>query len=100
MELAYNSEAVTLSQKKLIEKELELAGIQEFRPVNTPLSVGVQLKEATNHERAKFERLKINYCTHTGILNYLACRTLPDLAPAVSILSSFNNAPGMTHWKQ
>ncbi|KNZ61707.1 hypothetical protein VP01_13691g1, partial [Puccinia sorghi] len=58
------------------------------------------LKEATDHERAEFERLKINYRTHTGILNYLACRTCPDLAPAVSILSSFNNAPGMNHWKQ
>jgi hypothetical protein len=24
----------------------------------------------------------------------------PDLAPAVSILSSFNNNPGINHWKQ
>ncbi|KNZ46434.1 hypothetical protein VP01_7267g1, partial [Puccinia sorghi] len=73
MELTYNSEAVTLSQKKLTEKGLEL------------------LKEATDHERAEFERLKINYCTHTGILNYLECHTRPDLTPAVSILSSFNS---------
>ncbi|KNZ50744.1 hypothetical protein VP01_4260g2 [Puccinia sorghi] len=100
MELTYDSQEVTLSQQKLIDKGLELAGILEFYPVNTPLSVGVQLKDATDLEKAEFQRLKINYQTHTGILNYLACRTRPDLAPAVSILSSFNNDPGINHWKQ
>ncbi|KNZ44636.1 hypothetical protein VP01_8972g2, partial [Puccinia sorghi] len=33
-------------------------------------------------------------------LNYLACHTCPNPAPAVSILSSFNNAPGINHWRQ
>jgi hypothetical protein len=34
------------------------------------------------------------------MLNYLACRTRPDLAAAVSILSRFNQWPGLTHWKE
>ncbi|KNZ60730.1 hypothetical protein VP01_15096g1, partial [Puccinia sorghi] len=38
--------------------------------------------------------------TFTGILNYLSCRTRPDLAPAVSILPSFNNETGIEHWKK
>lgn len=100
MELTYNSDRVSLSQKKLIEKGLELAGILDCRTVNTPMTVGIQLNEATPQERADFEKLKINYRTHTGILNYLSCRTRPDLAPAVSILSNFNNTPGINHWKQ
>ncbi|KNZ46669.1 hypothetical protein VP01_7079g1 [Puccinia sorghi] len=100
MDLTYDSDHVTLSQKKLIEKGLVLAGILECCPVNTLMSVGIQLNEATPQEQAEFERLKINYRTHTGILNYLSCRTRPDLAPAVSILSSFNNSPGINHWKQ
>ncbi|KNZ48428.1 hypothetical protein VP01_567g7 [Puccinia sorghi] len=87
MDLSYDSESVSLSQRKLIDKGLELAGIQECRAVNTPLS-------------EEFNKLRINYRTHTGILNYLACRTRPDLAPAVSILSSFNHAPGINHWRQ
>ncbi|KNZ64130.1 hypothetical protein VP01_1063g3 [Puccinia sorghi] len=29
---------------------------------------------------SEFEKLKINYWTHTRILNYLACRKRPDLA--------------------
>ncbi|KNZ52225.1 hypothetical protein VP01_3643g1 [Puccinia sorghi] len=38
--------------------------------------------------------------TYTGILNYLACRTRPDLAATVSILSRFNQKPGLSHWKE
>ncbi|POW01580.1 hypothetical protein PSTT_12373 [Puccinia striiformis] len=100
MELTYDNHSVQLSQKKLIEKGLELAGIQQCRPASTPLSVAIQLQKATDQERADFSKLKINYRSHTGILNFLACRTRPDLAPAVSILSSFNEAPGINHWRQ
>ncbi|KNZ61013.1 hypothetical protein VP01_1465g4 [Puccinia sorghi] len=34
-----------------------------------------------------------------NIINYLACQNRPDLASAVSILSIFNQCPGLTHWK-
>lgn len=68
--------------------------------MKTPLLVGVQLLNATNYERAEFEKLKINYWSHTGILNYLACQTGPELDPAVLILSSFNQSPGIQHWRQ
>ena len=34
------------------------------------------------------------------MLNYLACRTRPDLLAAVSILSWFNQHPGMSHWRE
>jgi hypothetical protein len=34
------------------------------------------------------------------MLNYFACRTRPELAAAVSILSRFNQKPGLTHWKE
>ncbi|KNZ61397.1 hypothetical protein VP01_1405g3 [Puccinia sorghi] len=100
MDVTLETNQIKLSQQKLIAKGLKLAGIKECRPVKTPLSVGVQLVTATEHEKDEFEKLKINYRSHTGILNYLACRTRPDLAPAVSILSSFNQAPGIQHWRQ
>lgn len=44
MDLTYNDSSVKLSQKKLIEKGLEMAGILTCRKVSTPLSVGVQLE--------------------------------------------------------
>ncbi|KNZ55301.1 hypothetical protein VP01_2718g1 [Puccinia sorghi] len=47
-----------------------------------------------------FLALKINYRSFTGMLNYLACCTCPNLASAVSILSCFNQKPGINHWKE
>ncbi|KNZ46934.1 hypothetical protein VP01_681g2 [Puccinia sorghi] len=100
MDLTIENDAVKLSQEKLINKGLEMLGMTECQSANTPLSVGAQLSEASKEELKKFQDLKVNYRTFTGILNYLSCRTRPYLAPAVSILSSFDNAPGINHWKE
>ncbi|KNZ60795.1 hypothetical protein VP01_149g4 [Puccinia sorghi] len=100
MELCQDSNSISLSQPKLIQKGLELLGMEDSRSVMTPLSPGIQLMKATEQEKKAFKDLNINYRSHTGLLNFLACRTRPDLAPAVSILSSFNNDPGINHWKQ
>ncbi|KNZ64621.1 hypothetical protein VP01_100g15 [Puccinia sorghi] len=80
MKLTYYSKHVSLPIKNLIRKGIEISGILECCITKTPLTVQIQ--------------------THTRILNYLACRTCPDLAPAVLILSSFNNSPVINHWKQ
>jgi hypothetical protein len=100
MDLELTNDAVKLSQRKLIDKGLSMLGMNECKPVKTPLSVGVSMQSATPSEKEQFKALGINYRTYTGILNYLSCRTRPDLAPAVSILSSFNNNPGINHWKE
>lgn len=100
MDIKHQNDKVFLSQKNLIEKGIDIAGIHNCHLVKTPLNPGIQLKEASEQEKHNFNLLKINYRTHTGILNYLARQTRPDLASAVSILSSFNNSPRMVHWKQ
>ncbi|KNZ47082.1 hypothetical protein VP01_66g14 [Puccinia sorghi] len=100
MDVTISDDCISLSQEKLIEKGLKLLGLTDCKTVNTPLSVAVQLKPATQAEKDDFSKLGINYRTYTGLLNYLSCRTRPDLAPAVSILSSFNNDPGINHWKE
>jgi len=100
MDLDISKDCVKLSQTSLIEKGLELLHLQGSSPVKTPLSPAVQLHSATDEEHRAFLKLNINYRSFTGILNYLACRTRPDLAAAVSILSRFNHKPGLTHWNQ
>ncbi|KNZ54062.1 hypothetical protein VP01_3056g1 [Puccinia sorghi] len=100
MELFQDKNSISLSQHKLIQKGLELLDMEDSRSVLTPLSPGIQLTKATDQEKKTFKDLNINYRSHTGLLNFLACRTRPDLAPAVSILSSFNSDPGINHWKQ
>ncbi|KNZ57541.1 hypothetical protein VP01_2131g2 [Puccinia sorghi] len=96
MNLSLKPGEIELSQPTLIEKGLEMLGLTDCRPVKTPL----QLHTATDEDHSAFLNLKINYRSFTGMLNYLACRTRPDLAAAVSILSQFNQRPGLTHWRE
>jgi hypothetical protein len=75
MDLQMEEGFVSLSQRKLIEKGLGMLGMNNCKPVKTPLSVGVTLKAASTDEKEEFKKLNINYRTYTGILNYLSCRT-------------------------
>jgi hypothetical protein len=100
MNLKLSSDSIELSQPALIEKGLNLLDLQNSRPVKTPLTPAIQLRSATDEDHQAFLNLGINYRSFTGMLNYLACRTRPDLASAVSILSRFNQRPGLTHWKE
>jgi hypothetical protein len=100
MNLNILSDLIELSQQALIEKGLELLKLQDCRLVKTPLTPAVQLHTATNQDHEAFLQLNINYQSYTGMLNYLACRTQPDLAAEVSILSKFNQHPGLSHWKE
>ncbi|KNZ48420.1 hypothetical protein VP01_5683g1 [Puccinia sorghi] len=81
MTLNISDEAIELSQPSLIQK-------------------AVQLHTATHQDHLNFLKLNLNYQSYTGMLNYLSCRTRPDLAAAVSILLQFNQQPGLTHWKE
>jgi transposase InsO family protein len=100
MNLQISDSSITLSQPALIKKGLEMLDMLECRPVKTPLTPAVQLKTATDQDHEDFMKLNVNYRSYTGMLNYLACRTRPDLAAAVSILSRFNQRPGLTHWRE
>ncbi|PLW16406.1 hypothetical protein PCASD_21365 [Puccinia coronata f. sp. avenae] len=100
MNLIMAEDHVELSKPALIDKGLQLLELEDCKPVKTPLTPAVQLKKATKEDHQAFLKLNINYRLYTGMLNYLACRTLPNLAAAVSILSRFNQRPGLSHWKE
>ncbi|KNZ60241.1 hypothetical protein VP01_158g10 [Puccinia sorghi] len=100
MNLSLKECSIELSQPGLIKKGLEMLQLTDCRPVQTPLTPAIQLHTATDEDHAAFLQLNINYRSFTGMLNYLACRTRPDLAAAVSILSQFNQKPGLSHWRE
>ncbi|KNZ50737.1 hypothetical protein VP01_4265g1 [Puccinia sorghi] len=64
MDVTITNESISLSQEKLIDKGLKLLGLTECKAVNTPLSVAVQLKPASQEEKNEFSKLRINYRTH------------------------------------
>jgi hypothetical protein len=92
--------SIELSQPALITKGLDMLDLTNCCPVKTPLTPSVQLHSATDEDHQAFLALGVNYRLFTGMLNYLACRTRPDLAAAVSILSQFNQHLGLTHWRE
>ncbi|KNZ54133.1 hypothetical protein VP01_3031g1 [Puccinia sorghi] len=100
MNMNVGTNFVELSQPALINKGLKLLNLDHSKSVKTPLTPAVQLHSASDADHQAFLKLNINYRTYTGMLNYLACRTRPDLASAVSILSRFNQKPGLSHWKE
>ncbi|KNZ51392.1 hypothetical protein VP01_3973g6 [Puccinia sorghi] len=100
MNLIINDSSIGLSQPALIKKGIKMLNLENCRPVKTPLTPAVQLHTATDEDHQEFLKLNRNYRSYTGMLNYLACRTRPDLAAPVSILSKFNQKPGMSHWRE
>ncbi|KNZ59135.1 hypothetical protein VP01_1796g1 [Puccinia sorghi] len=100
MNLNINADSIELLQPGLIKKGLEMLSLSNCKPVKTPLTPAVKLHTATEEDHQAFLKLNLNYQSFTGMLNYLACRTRPDLAAAVSILSKFNQRPGMSHWRE
>ncbi|KNZ56887.1 hypothetical protein VP01_2294g4 [Puccinia sorghi] len=100
MDLDIKPDSIGLGQQSLIMKGLEMLDMVNCKSVKTPLTPSTQLHAATDEDHQEFLKLNVNYRTYTGILNYLACRTRPDLASAVSLLSRFNQRPGISHWKE
>ncbi|KNZ56886.1 hypothetical protein VP01_2294g3 [Puccinia sorghi] len=85
MNLTIKDYSIELSQTGLINKGLEMLDLTECRPVKTPLTPAVQLHTATDEDHAAFQNLNINYRSFTA---------------AVSILSQFNQKPGLSHWRE
>jgi hypothetical protein len=100
MNLNFSTDSVELSQPAIISKGLEMLGFYDCCPVKTPLTPAIKLHSATEKDHKAFLDLGVNYRSYTGMLNYLACQTCPDLAAAVSILSCFNQRPGLLHWRE
>jgi hypothetical protein len=100
MNLQITTDSIGLGQPALIKKGLEMLELMDCRPVKTPLTPAVQLHTTTDQDHEEFLKLNINYRSFTGMLNYLSCRTRPDLSAAVSILLRFNQRPGLSHWKE
>ncbi|MBW0536871.1 hypothetical protein O181_076586 [Austropuccinia psidii MF-1] len=92
-------EGLVLSQAHYIESLLVLYGMENCRPVVTPMVPGLHLTEASLDQQEAFKNLKVNYRSAVGSLSYLSTATRPDISFAVSSLSQFLELPGIEHWK-
>lgn len=88
---------ITLCQKTFIKKILEKFGMENCKPIRTPLDANEKLISPRSLNKEEME--KYPYQSLIGSLMYLSVSTRPDIAYTVSMLSQFNQNYSMEHWK-
>ena len=70
-------------------------GMQDCKPVKTPISAGNKLVKATEQDECVDQK---QYQSAVGSLMYLAVSTRPDISYSVGSLARFNSKPTKEHW--
>jgi hypothetical protein len=76
---------------------LKKLGMEESKPVGTPMELNQKLPGAAEEEKEKFSHLP--YQCLVGSLMCLVVCTRPDIAHVTSALSQFNTSLTEEHWK-
>jgi hypothetical protein len=92
---------IYLDQQKYIEDVLVTFGMENCRPVATPMEHGMQLSAdmSPDTDEGRALMLQYPYRSAVGSLMYAMTTTRPDLAFSVSAVSQFLANPGMKHWQ-
>ena len=87
---------MTISQSKYLEGVLKRFGMEQCKPVSTPLERGKHFQELPDDENPTNvnEYQKLMEC-----LTYVTTATRPDLASAAGILSKFMSKPSKECWQ-
>ena len=86
---------MTIDQKLYLQNVLKRFGMEDCKPVSTPVEPGKKYVKLSDGD----EPVDISlYQAAIGSLNYAAIATRPDLSIAVSMLSQFMQNPGKEHW--
>ena len=92
---------LTISQSQFITNLLQEHGLQDCKPVSTPLNPGCHLSTSMCPQ-SKAEALEMHqypYISIVGSLMYLALTTRPDIAYTAGVLARFNSNPHLPHWQ-
>ena len=86
---------VWIGQPTFTESVLQKYGMNEAKPIKTPVNVNSKLLNATEESELVDQSL---YQSAVGSLLYLATRTRPDIAFAVNNVARFCSKPTKQHW--
>ena len=91
---------ITMHQRSYIEEVLKQFGMEDCKPISTPLDVKAQLVKLTDeeHEEHMQEMQGVPYQKAVGSLMYAMVATRADIAFAVSVVSQFMSKPSSMHW--
>ena len=86
---------VWIGQPAYTESVLQKFGMENSKPVRTPVDTGTKLVKATDDEECVDQKL---YQSAVGSLLYLSVGTRPDITYAVSNVAKFSAKPTKQHW--
>ena len=86
---------MTIDQKAYLEEVLGRFGMEDCKPISTPMEPGKQFHKLADGEEPADEKM---YQAAVGSLNYAAIATRPDLSTAVGKLAQFMKNPSSEHW--
>ena len=89
------NKVMTICQRSYLETVLARFGMQDCKPVGTPLETGKRFVQIDDNEEPVDVKL---YQAAIGSLNYAAIATRPDLSVAVGMLSQHMRNPSEDHW--
>ena len=85
---------IWIGQPAYIESILQKFGMENAKPVNTPVDTGIKLVKSTDESEGVDETL---YQSAVGSLLYLSIGTRPDITYAVSSVAKFCADPSKQH---
>ena len=90
---------ITMHQRSYIEEVLKRFGMEDCKPISTPLDVKAQLVKLMDeeHEEHIQEMQGVPYKEAVGSLMYAMVATRADIAFAVSVVSQFLSKPSPMH---
>ena len=89
------SRTLTISQPNYLDKVLKKFGMENCKPVSTPLEPGRKFQQLSSSD----EPFDVQtYQQAIGCLTYISTATRPDIAAAVGALSQYMSKPSKDHW--
>ena len=85
---------IHIHQKKYLKDLLSKFGMEDSKPVSTPMDINVKLEK---NDGVSKNVDPILYQSMVGSLLYAAVATRPDIAQAVAAVSKFNSCPNESH---
>ena len=87
---------LTINQPKYLEGILKRFGMDQCKPVSTPLDPGKKFESLSENDSPVDTQ---RYQMAIGCLTYVTTATRPDLEVAIGILSKYMSKPGKAHWE-
>lgn len=91
LEIRRSSGILEITQQSYIEKILRNYGMQDCKPVSTPIACTLKWSKEKEPTKYPFKAL-------LGSLQYLALMSRPDICFAINVFSQFQSNPTDEHW--